>query len=446
MATLAAVAARPWRLLICGLRHGRPVESLKRLLEDFQPAAIFIELSREDFFNVRTRSEFADAAPECAEAIRWAERHDRTVIPLDRPQLSSRRRLAQKMALEPMQLVAARKFWGEVPEHLDPIAWRASLRKNCPALHEVILEERDELMTYRILLALESRLKAQGPRSRTGKAFHNDLPLSTLLERIRLREKSRLNDAMAWSLHPQKALRELPSWQDVESAQIDPDNILVLCGPAHVQELGHRLQVIFEDSAFSRRFLASNAALLPQLMTTFAEERSSHEEAQEWLLRARSFLESSGAMTEEKSTESAKGFGPLTMLANQVWQLLPQQEGGEDIPEPPLRNADFIQERLRELSKKPLPIWPVVLLAYIACPVLVFVLIPAAIDLQWIRIGPQVPSLLTDSEEEMSQQCTLLHNLFHGNKTKETRKWQVEPSQGLFFCRRLLLAHCYCAP
>ena len=34
MATLAAVAARPWRLLICGLRHGRPVESLKRLLEE----------------------------------------------------------------------------------------------------------------------------------------------------------------------------------------------------------------------------------------------------------------------------------------------------------------------------------------------------------------------------------------------------------------------------
>ena len=34
-----------------------------------------------------------------------------------------------------------RKFWGEVPEHLDPIAWRASLRKNCPALHEVILED-----------------------------------------------------------------------------------------------------------------------------------------------------------------------------------------------------------------------------------------------------------------------------------------------------------------
>ena len=44
------------------------------------------------------------------------------------------------------------------------------------------------------------------------------------------------SQAMAWSLHPQKALRELPSWQDVESAQIDPDNILVLCGPAHVQE------------------------------------------------------------------------------------------------------------------------------------------------------------------------------------------------------------------
>ena len=34
MATLATVAAQRWRLLICGLRHGRSVEALQQVLEE----------------------------------------------------------------------------------------------------------------------------------------------------------------------------------------------------------------------------------------------------------------------------------------------------------------------------------------------------------------------------------------------------------------------------
>ena len=90
-----------------------------------------------------------------------------------------------------------------------------------------------------------------------------------------------------------------------------------------------------------------------------------------------------------------------TVLEPKVWRLLPQVDGKERPVqyEPP--SVEFIHERLRELSKKPLPIWPIVLLVYITCPLLVFVVIPAAIDLYWLLIGPQVPlSLLIDSQEE----------------------------------------------
>jgi hypothetical protein len=34
MATLATLAAQRWRLLICGLRHGRSVEALQQVLEE----------------------------------------------------------------------------------------------------------------------------------------------------------------------------------------------------------------------------------------------------------------------------------------------------------------------------------------------------------------------------------------------------------------------------
>ena len=51
----------------------------------------------------------------------------------------------------------------------------------------------------------------------------------------------------------------------------------------------------------------------------------------------------------------------------------------------------------------------IVVLVYITCPLLVFVVIPAAIDFYWLRIGPKVPlSLLIDSQEEDAQKKSFL--------------------------------------
>ena len=100
------------------------------------------------------------------------------------------------------------------------------------------------------------------------------------------------------------------------------------------------------------------------------------------------------------AVESKLLFG--TVLGDpKVWQLLPHVDGEEKPVQYGPPSVEFIHERMRELSKKPLPIWPIVLLVYITCPLLVFVVIPAAIDLYWLRIGPQVPlSLLIESEED----------------------------------------------
>ena len=60
--------------------------------------------------------------------------------------------------MDPWQLLGLRRHWGEMPLEVEAEAWRAQLRDSCPILHDVMLQERDEFMTYRILLALELRL------------------------------------------------------------------------------------------------------------------------------------------------------------------------------------------------------------------------------------------------------------------------------------------------
>ena len=72
------------------------------------------------------------------------------------------------------------------------------------------------------------------------------------------------------------------------------------------------------------------------------------------------------------------------------------------MPSDPTWSSSFLHERMRELSKQPLPVWPVVLLAYLACPLLFFVILPAAIDFQWLRLAPAIPSVLMDSHGEES--------------------------------------------
>eukprot|EP00435_Cladocopium_sp_Y103_P014988 s1708_g3.t1 len=315
MATLATLAAQRWRLLICGLRHGRSVEALQHVLEEFQPAAIFLELDREDFHHLRScrRDHYTDAAPEVSEVIRWAEQRQCPLTPLDRPQLCTRRRLAQQMALgNPMQLYAVRRYWGEMPQDLDAMSWRAKLQRDCPILHEVMLEERDEFMTYRILLALERRL---AQRSVKGQSLNSGaLGLPALLEQRAALEKQRLNEAMSAN-QSRSTIRGSP-WE----------NVLVLCGPAHVKELQRRLQFALSDPHFSPRFLATNAALLPHLWRNQSDQPPQMGDLGDlgdlgdMAAKTQELLEE----TETKVAEAkASGFGPLTMLADQAtWRKL----------------------------------------------------------------------------------------------------------------------------
>lgn len=55
------------------------------------------------------------------------------------------------------------------------------------------------------------------------------------------------------------------------------------------------------------------------------------------------------------------------------------------------RASSFVNERLRELSKRPLPVWPVFLVAYVAFPTLLFIVLPAQLDLYWLKVRSKLP-------------------------------------------------------
>ena len=88
----------------------------------------------------------------------------------------------------------------------------------------------------------------------------------------------------------------------------------------------------------------------------------------------------------------------MTTMTSMVWEALASKEQPEQ-PEPAPVGPLFVHERLRDLSQTPPPVWPVFVLVYVACPLLVFVIIPAQIHLQWLRMGPKVPASLSDATE-----------------------------------------------
>ncbi|CAE8701650.1 unnamed protein product, partial [Polarella glacialis] len=96
----------------------------------------------------------------------------------------------------------------------------------------------------------------------------------------------------------------------------------------------------------------------------------------------------------------SSGMGPLATLGDGLWRQLSGDRGAEKSSSPRLPRDRapplgmrggplFVHERLRELSRKPLPMWPVFLAAYVAVPALVFIVLPAHIDMYWLQVGPR---------------------------------------------------------
>ncbi|CAJ1376940.1 unnamed protein product [Effrenium voratum] len=409
--TLARLSRRSLRLVLCGCPHGsrEGAAALGAVLQDVQPSAVFLEIDREDLFRMRPlkvaeepaqgnspraslEPALAETFPEYAEAIRWATARRLPLVALDRPQRTTRRRLAQQLLLQPLQLLAARRYWGAVPETASAAAWRASLKRHCPVLHDVMLEERDEFMTYRILLALE-RL---APSRRTPE-LHGLQSAPQLLGRRAARDVARVNAALA------RSLRE-------ESCTPQPSGphraVLVLCGPAHVWGLHRRLARFLDGAWRSRRLLAENAALLPRLGALCAGGGEEEERPD------------SPALEDEVQ---AVRLGPVTTMTSMVWEALASKEQPEQ-PEPGPVGPLFVHERLRDLSQTPPPVWPVFVLVYVACPLLVFVIIPAQIHLQWLRMGPKVECV------DHPGTCRFA-SIIHASKTRLRTKIRIVQDQ-----------------
>eukprot|EP00439_Symbiodinium_sp_Y106_P023033 s3460_g2.t2 len=406
MFQLAALAPQHWRLLLAGIPHGHPQSApiLRRLLEAFQPAMLFLEIDKQDLAGLRMSGSSDFVASECAEALRWAEGHSRKLAPIDREQLTTRRRLAQSLSLHPGQLLSSRRHWGAVvPPTACVTAWRELLLQDCPVLHEVMLEERDEFMAYQILLGLErhlsSRYKFAGDQS-------EDQDLVCRLQRRAAAETARIGAALRWSLEERRklgsvvpevaagvqeapVLNELEEWASfsVPDARPSPEHVVVICGPAHVEALRHRLEVSLGDSKAAHRFLAQNAGLLPRLLinATWRWEPGSPQDILSMVESmpspdADALLHAQGRPRPLPRPHGPHG--PLTAAASALSAA--KVKASPEKPHSPFAGPGpfFIHERLRSLSQRPLPVWPVFLIMYILAPVLAFLVIPIAIDMR----------------------------------------------------------------
>merc|ERR1712008_291911 len=154
--------------------------------------------------------------------------------------------------------------------------------------------------------------------------------------------------------------------------------------------------------ALRRHFLARNAAILPHLLVNsdWHWSRLRREANSSLLLHHAADM----ARTEETTKAGVKptvqttwAFGPLTALALRLWTWCPfvSGESSEQVAQSavcrPTASPVVVQERLRDLSHRPLPVWPVFLVVYIVCPLMVCVVIPAQIDIHVLRakfLGP----------------------------------------------------------
>mmetsp|Transcript_123056 Transcript_123056/g.244948 ORF Transcript_123056/g.244948 Transcript_123056/m.244948 type:complete len:460 (+) Transcript_123056:51-1430(+) len=456
MRCVAPLALQHWQLLIVGAEHGSGAagRSLKRILDSFRPAVIFLELDKADFARFAplwaSESHSSDnvelaleLSPECATAVQWAAgvkgARPCAVVPMDRAQRTTRRRLACRLAQQPLELLRARRYWGALPA-MDQEAvaqWRQQLQSDAPSMHEVLFDERDEYMAYQILLHLDSRLatcyafsshsssclsarlrQKQASTASGVSAAEEAEWIDSRLQHIATTSTAEIGAALRWALDGPSpgdgGIWAHQEWCMKLQRPLEPpasENVVVVCGPAHVEGLAHRLDEYIggcrdDDGgkALRRHFLARNAAILPHLLVNsdWHWSRLRREADSSFLLQRTADM----ARTEETANAGVKptvqttwAFGPLTLLALRVWNWLPVASG-ESLQQTvqnsvaksrPRASPVVVQERLRDLSHRPLPVWPMFLVVYVVCPLMVCVVIPAQIDIHVLRakfMGP----------------------------------------------------------
>ena len=279
-------------------------------------------------------------------------------------------------------------------------------------------EERDEFMAYQILLGLERHLSSRYHFA--GEAPEEEDLLMRRLQRRAAAEKSRIGAALRWSLGdggdlgersapaeaPPRLLLQLgEEWESfsVPEARPSPEHVVVICGPAHVEALRHRLEAALGDSKAAHRFLAQNAGLLPRLLIN-ATWRWEPGSVQDILSMVESVPSPDAVHVQGHGQGPLGPVGPLAAMAASASNALGLSA---KVPENRVPFAGpgplFIHERLRSLSQRPLPVWPVFLVMYILTPVLAFLVIPIAIDIRWLQASASWPAF-PFSEENRSDE------------------------------------------
>ena len=279
-------------------------------------------------------------------------------------------------------------------------------------------KERDEFMAYQILLGLEQRLAGQHKNGGAGRSFGDgeallEASLTQQLQRRAELDAARIGAALRWTLEPNEPntlkpvqrICDLEEWRSFSNPlQPDPEHVLVICGPAHVEALRHRLEASMGASRPAHMFLARNAGLFPRLLinaTAWNWEPVSPKAVLSLVSMEEGNAESAPTATPGPDTlgrlKTYDGLGPLATMVSSAWEAL----GPSSTRPMPTLSASagpvFVHERLRSLSQKPLPMWPVFLVMYFMVPALAFLVIPIAIDMRWLQAfasGPEFPETL----------------------------------------------------
>jgi len=433
----AALVPPRWQVLVVGVSHGSSssAEIVRRILARVRPSLVCLELDRKDFEMLRSSPEHdTTGAPECAAALRWVQEtvDDQpgcpacVAIPIDRDQDTTRRRLMFSLIQHPVQMFNARRYWGHV-ENIDSMAslksWQNDLRGHCAVLDEVVHEERDEFMTYRILTSMEHHLARHRPefasmpsqRALTRQCHSPPIGLTSMDDLLQARAKTE-------EAHVNAALRRVLDDPRVDDSCAAPRlRVVVLCGPAHVAGLADRLAACLGDHAARggtqgahRLFLARNAASFPHLLAsthapTPVQREDAAREAEHMTSTAELDFVSSVTTKQERIGGASLGLvvpvylrmrmGPLTGIVERVTSWFSRKSEAVHPPAPLLNAFDqsvFAHERMRELSRRPLPVWPMMLTAYLIAPLLLFVVVPAKLDMMLLR-SRAIPSQLCSS-------------------------------------------------
>ena len=135
--------------------HGRigggfgSMEILRIALGNFKPKFVCTEASDSELH--------ADCRDELAEALRF-----KGAVGVDPPQISTRRKLAQRLMLHPVEAFRlARAPTPEINCLEDAVKWRTSLEAESPITFETLYRDRENAMASAVALSCDDELRSR---------------------------------------------------------------------------------------------------------------------------------------------------------------------------------------------------------------------------------------------------------------------------------------------